>query len=197
MLLIPASASEKALLIYGKESKLEFDLAFRNRLFCFDPNLSEYNKQMDQLDKDDDTNTWSEAAKREKALSASHSIRPIANCTPTALYYQKNEITDEAWYYFWVDFPHDGASIKNTFTSAQITSAAEFKKRMLGIRRARCLVVLARVYTTEWVNLLWQAFGAKGMVALTFWFGVLFAEQIRTAQSVHPFLEVVGKAGGR
>ncbi|MGS0740466.1 toprim domain-containing protein [Glaciimonas sp. GG7] len=269
-LLMAASASEKALLIYGKESKLEFDLAFRHRLFWFDLNLSEYNKQMDQLDKDDDANMLSEAAKREKALSASHSIRPIANCHPTALYYQKNEITDEAWYYFRVDFPHDGASIKNTFTSAQIASAAEFKKRLLGIapgamfsgtsgmldrmmerdlfhikrvetidfegysKEYGCYVLddvavkdgvlhevngedfydLGRVavkslnrsvtlainrdpegYTSEWVGLLWQAFGAKGMVALTFWFGTLFAEQIRAAQSSYPFLEVVGKAG--
>lgn len=50
-------------------------------------------------------------------------------------------------------------------------------------------------YTTEWVTHLWNAFGAKGLVALTFWFGSLFAEQIRATQSSYPFLEIVGKAG--
>lgn len=269
-LLIAGSASEKALLIYSQESKTEFDFAFRNRLYWFTLDLNAYNKEMEQLDSEGSTHVLSEAGKREKALFASHTVRPIANCNPVALYYQKNEITDEAWYYFRVDFPHDGASIKNTFTSAQISSAAEFKKRLLGIapgamfsgtsamldrimerdlfhikrvetidyigysKEHGCYVLddvavkdgtlhtvnnedffdLGRLavkslnrsvslqinpdpndYTTEWINLLWQAFGAKGMVALTFWFGSLFSEQIRATQSSYPFLEIVGKAG--
>jgi hypothetical protein len=268
-LLIAKSASEKALLIYGKENKLEFDFEFKNRLFWFDLSLAEYTKQMEQLDKEED-GTSSEETKREKALYASHNIRPIANCNPTALYYQKNDFTDEAWYYFRVDFPHDGASVKNTFTSAQIASATEFKKRLLGIAPGamysgtsamldrmmeRDLFHIKRVetidyigyskehgcyifddlatkdsvlyeingedfydigrtaikslnksvsltinkdpdsYTTEWVTHLWNAFGAKGLVALAFWFGTLFAEQIRATQSSYPFLEIVGKAG--
>jgi len=44
-------------------------------------------------------------------------------------------------------------------------------------------------------NLLWQCFGAKGMAALTFWFGSLFAEQIREMDESYPFLEIVGEAG--
>jgi len=94
-LLIAKNASEKALLIYSKENKLEFDFEFKNRLFWFDLSLAEYNKQMEQLDKEDG-GTLSEETKREKALYASHNIRPIANCHPTALYYQKNDLTDEA-----------------------------------------------------------------------------------------------------
>lgn len=268
-LLIAKNASEKALLIYNKENKLEFDFEFENRLFWFDLSLAEYNKQMEQLDKEGDE-TLSEEAKRTKALYASHNIRPIANCNPTALYYQKNDFTDEAWYYFRVDFPHDGASVKNTFTSSQIASASEFKKRLLGIAPGamysgtstmldrmmeRDLFHIKRVetidyigyskehgcyifdglatkdgvlyeinredfydlgrtsvkslnksvsltinkdpdgYTTGWVTHLWNAFGAKGLVALAFWFGSLFAEQIRATQSSYPFLEIVGKAG--
>jgi len=50
-------------------------------------------------------------------------------------------------------------------------------------------------YRDEWVNLLWECFGAKGIVALTFWFGSLFAEQIRAADESYPFLEIVGEAG--
>ncbi|MBI3727395.1 MAG: toprim domain-containing protein [Burkholderiales bacterium] len=50
-------------------------------------------------------------------------------------------------------------------------------------------------YRTDWVNLIWTAFGAKGLAALTFWFGSLFAEQIRATQSSYPFLEIVGEAG--
>ena len=50
-------------------------------------------------------------------------------------------------------------------------------------------------FTTEWVSLVWQCFGAKGFVALAFWFGSMFAEQIRETQKSYPFLEVVGEAG--
>lgn len=44
-----------------------------------------------------------------------------------------------------------------------------------------------------WLDELWNAFGAKGFVALTFWFGSLFAEQLRSAHKSFPFLELVGE----
>lgn len=50
-------------------------------------------------------------------------------------------------------------------------------------------------YDKDWPILIYQAFGYKGLVALTFWFGSLFAEQIRAAQKSYPFLEIVGDAG--
>jgi hypothetical protein len=53
----------------------------------------------------------------------------------------------------------------------------------------------AHAYNAEWPDLIYQAFGVKGLVALTFWFGSLFAEQIRAAQKSYPFLEVVGEPG--
>jgi hypothetical protein len=43
--------------------------------------------------------------------------------------------------------------------------------------------------------MLWLCFGAKGIVALAFWFGSLFAEQIRAKYKSFPFLEVTGEAG--
>ncbi|MBL4766409.1 MAG: toprim domain-containing protein [Rhodobacteraceae bacterium] len=50
-------------------------------------------------------------------------------------------------------------------------------------------------YSDEWVQLVWECFGAKGMIAVAFWFGSLFAEQIRGIQKSYPFLEVVGEPG--
>ena len=50
-------------------------------------------------------------------------------------------------------------------------------------------------YRRDWLDLLWTAFGAKGLAALTFWFGSLFAEQIRALHSSYPFLEIIGEAG--
>ncbi|RLV60409.1 bifunctional DNA primase/helicase [Parashewanella curva] len=50
-------------------------------------------------------------------------------------------------------------------------------------------------FGTTWINLLWQAFNTKGIIALAFWFGSLFAEQIRESQKTFPFLEVTGEPG--
>ena len=52
-----------------------------------------------------------------------------------------------------------------------------------------------KAYRAEWLDLVWRCFGAKGLVALTFWFGSLFAEQLREMQKSYPFLELIGEAG--
>ena len=51
-------------------------------------------------------------------------------------------------------------------------------------------------YTPEWLTHYYTAFGNKGLVALTFWIGSLFAEQIRGLYQSYPFLEIVGEPGG-
>ncbi|MCV5398020.1 hypothetical protein OFN24_31885, partial [Escherichia coli] len=50
-------------------------------------------------------------------------------------------------------------------------------------------------FTTGWVDDIWTAFGEKGYVALAFWLGSLFAEQIRERDKSFPFLEIVGEPG--
>ncbi|SFR79686.1 toprim domain-containing protein [Sphingomonas jatrophae] len=48
---------------------------------------------------------------------------------------------------------------------------------------------------TNWIKDLWTAYGAKGVVVLTFFFASLFAEQIRRDQKSFPFLEMHGLPG--
>lgn len=50
-------------------------------------------------------------------------------------------------------------------------------------------------FDTSWIQALQTAFGAKGLVSLVFWFGSLFAEQIREQYKSFPFFELVGQAG--
>lgn len=52
-----------------------------------------------------------------------------------------------------------------------------------------------RHYQKDWAHTLYDAFGTNGLIAASFWFGSLFAEQIRHAQASFPFLEIVGEAG--
>ncbi|KAG0166196.1 hypothetical protein DFQ28_001751 [Apophysomyces sp. BC1034] len=52
-----------------------------------------------------------------------------------------------------------------------------------------------QTYQSDWLGKLWHCFGAKGIIALAFWFGALFAEQIRAEHKSFPFLEIVGEPG--
>lgn len=50
-------------------------------------------------------------------------------------------------------------------------------------------------YNPIWTQHLTTAFGTQGVVALAYWLGSLFAEQIRAAHKSYPFIEIVGQAG--
>lgn len=271
-LLIAESASEKALIMYQRNERQEFHFGFDSRLYWWALDLGKYNQAKQALESSEDQEAMllNDKQKREKALRMSGCVVEIANCYPEALYYQRNEVTDEAWYYLRVDFPHGAPSVKNTFTSTQLAAASEFKKRLLGMaagamftgtgqqldkimkeqlygiktvetidyigysKEYACYVFGdvaikdgqvfeaneedyfefgklriktlqkgvpirlqrdAKAYNTEWLKLLWICFGAQGVVALTFWFGSLFAEQIRARWQSYPFLEATGEAG--
>ena len=271
-LLIVESAVEKALLMYQWREREEFHFGFDSRLYWWKLDISKFNSAMQALDASDnhEDQQLNDKARRAKALRMSGCVVEIANCYPKALYFQRNEITDESWYFFRVDFPHDGGSVKNTFTGGQVAAASEFKKRLLGmgagavftgsgqqldkimkdqlfgiktvqtidyvgysreygcyvfndiaIREGQLITINeeeffemgklklkslqkgvkialqkdAKDYDSQWLNLLWQCFGAQGAVALTFWFGSLFAEQIRARYQSFPFLEATGEAG--
>lgn len=268
-LLLAESALDKAMLMYGHNPKVaQFQFEFGKRLYWFELNVENYHKALNRIEEECPTLSFVE--QREQAMQESGGIRQIANCYPYPLYYQANRLTDESWYYFKVEFPHDGPAVKNTFTSAQLSGANEFKKRLLaiapgamysgrndhldralerqlynikqvetvdftGYSKEHACYVLGQIavsngkiyelndedyfdigrlsvkslsqsaslninndrndYDKKWVNDLWAAFGAKGLVALTFWFGSLFSEQIRASQKSFPFLEIVGEAG--
>lgn len=272
-LLLAATPQEKALLIYGHSGRAEFDFDHGRRLWWFKLDVDRYGKARDALRdaiKEGREREMDEDAQRDRALLESHTLQQIANCLPQALYYQRNEVTDEAWYYFRISFPHDGATVKGTFTSGQLTSSSEFEKRLLhmapgamysgstlqlkkilqwqlenpkvvqtvdfvGYSARHKAYLLGKVavregqihpvnaedyfdvdqlsikslqksiqlhinaereaYDRGWQQHLWKAFGAKGYIALAYWFGSLFAEQVRADQQSFPFLEIVGEPG--
>lgn len=271
-LLLAESAAEKGALMYEWRERHEFHFAFENRLYWFKMDLEKFNKAMQQLEESEriEDRQLTDKQRRDKALRQCGAVSEIANCYPRALYFQRNELTDESWYYFRVDFPHDEPTVRNTFTGAQVAAASEFKKRLLGMaagavftgsgaqldkimreqlfglktvqtldyvgysKEHGCWVfgdlavrggVVEKVnaedyfefkklrlktlqksirmeinaeghdYRTEWLDWLWLCFGAQGLIALVYWFGSLFAEQIRAEFQSFPFLEVTGEAG--
>jgi len=271
-LLLAESASEKGVLMYDWSERHEFFFGFESRMYWFKMDLEKFHKAMQSLESSErqEDQLLSDKQRRDKALRQCGGVVEIANCYPQALYFQRNEVTDESWYYFRVDFPHDGGSVKNTFTGGQVAAASEFKKRLLsmaagavftgsgqqldkimkdqlyGLKTVETIDYVgyskehgayvfgdlamrngvvsqvnkedffefgklrlktlqksiamhiqrdAKQYRSDWLPMLWLCFGAKGIVALAFWFGSLFAEQIRTQYKSFPFLEVTGEAG--
>jgi hypothetical protein len=271
-LLIAESAAEKGVLMYDWRERHEFHFGFDSRLYWFKMDLEKFSKAMLSLETSDrhEDQLLNEDQRRQKALRQCGGVVEIANCYPQALYFQRNEVTDESWYYFRVDFPHDSGSVKNTFTGGQVAAASEFKKRLLsmaagavftgsgqqldkimkdqlfGLKTVETIDFIgysklhscyvfgdlavrggivsvvnkedffefgklrlktlqksiamhiqrdSKQYRTDWLPMLWLCFGAKGIVALAFWFGSLFAEQIRAQYKSFPFLEVTGEAG--
>lgn len=53
---------------------------------------------------------------------------------------------------------------------------------------------LADKAPVDWFDKYQTAFGARGVVVLAWWFGSLYAEQIRAKHSIYPFMAVIGKA---
>lgn len=266
-LLLAESAAEKALLMYDWNKRGEFHLGFGSRLYWFKLDMEKFNRAMSDIEDSEnhDDQLLNQAQQREKALQQSGSVVEIANCYPQALYFQRNEVTDESWYYMRVDFPHDSESVKNTFTSGQLSAASEFKKRLLGMaagamftgsgqqldklmkdqlfgiktvstidyvgysKEYACYVYgdiaikdgttykvnsedyfefgklrlktlqkgvpiklqrEAKGFDEKWVQLLWTCFGAQGFVALVFFFGSLFCEQIRARYDLRGYIRV-------
>ncbi|MBB4755451.1 hypothetical protein FHT15_000106 [Xanthomonas campestris] len=271
-LLVARTAVDKGLLMFEHDGRNDFWLEYRSRLYWFDFDTQRFDKlrkeKLGDIDADDGDEVAAEDLRKIKRAACS--VQKIANCYPEALYFQRQEVTDESWYYFRVDFPHDEPSAKGTFTGGHVSSASEFKKRLISLaagamftgtghqldrlieeqteaikkvdaidfvgyskeHRAYLLGDMAvrdgelvtaneedyfefdklRLKTTQksirleiqrdaeafrvdWLPWLWQCFGTHGMVAMTFWFGSLFAEQIRAGHKSFPFLEATGEAG--
>lgn len=272
-LLLAKSPTEKATLMWRRSHKRSFHFGFENKLYWFELNFESYQRSLEKIR--EEKIIVEEEKQIEAAMNESRIVISLADCFPTPLYFQQNILTDESWYYFRIDFPHDGKSIKNTFTGAQVAGASEFKKRLLsiapgavfsgstnhldrimqdmlyGIKTVETidyigyvdkigkLEVNAYIYSDmavkdgriyelndedffdlgklsiktlsqstllninsnledfkqDWVQLLWKSYGAKGIVALAFWMGSLFAEQIRSSHKSYPFLEIIGDPG--
>lgn len=73
----------------------------------------------------------SEEAKIEATKKVSN-VEMICDATLKGLYFQRNIATNEAWYYFKIQRGHRDI-IKETFTSAELTSKANFTNRLLDI----------------------------------------------------------------
>lgn len=270
-LLIAKSARAKGKLIFERNSRRNgFPFDFRDSLywFAYDPSKADKartGKGKGEADGDDD-----ETASDDDIEAQAITVSQIANVCPRALYYMRNDLTDEAWYQFRVDVPWKKMPERCTFTALQLSSAPEFRKRLIhtipgadffgsaaqlgAIYREttadlmqvktidftgysaehKCYVftefavkdgivypinaedyfevgklsikTLAsslkltmnpdlKAFRGDWIDAVWRCYGPNGIIALAFWFGSLFAEQLRAAYGEYPFLEMSGAPG--
>ncbi|WP_249963559.1 toprim domain-containing protein [Histophilus somni] len=242
-----------------KEKAVLMCLQTKSNQFVFD-----FNHQLYWFSLDDKS-----AVSSREGLADAARVLQIANVNIEFLYFQRNEITDESWFYSRIHFPDGRAPLKLTFTQQQITTSSEFKKRLvnaqgawwqgtgkhldwLGSRRLQNLPVVNTIehlgysrehqcylfpdiaiykgktypkndedffelpkkaikslsrergmhlctdlsqFRHDWVQLVWRAFHTNGIIAAVYWFGSMFADQIRLEQGSYPFLEIIGEPG--
>ncbi|MFX5222140.1 toprim, partial [Acinetobacter baumannii] len=72
-----------------------------------------------------------DSQKRELALQQCSAVSEICNRQLNPLYFQRNEITDESWYYFQISTPDD--EMKATFTADHISAPGKFGPRLLSV----------------------------------------------------------------
>lgn len=167
-LLLAQSPEDKGLLMYDWQPRSEFSFSFKRRLYWFKFDLVKFDQKMRDLEKDEnqEAQLLNDRQKRDKAMRECGAVVRIANCNFEALYNMRNDETDEAWYYFRIERP-DMPTTKSTFTAAQLSSAPEFKKRLLNVSNGGMftgsamqlermlepqLDCLKRVNTIDWIG---------------------------------------------
>lgn len=130
-LLLAKNPSDKALLMYHKRERREFWFTFDTSLWWFKLDIEKYQKEVDAEGADIGLLT---PEQREAVLQRCGTIRKIASAIPSPLYFQENRVTNEQWYYFAIET--DEGTGKIPFTPKQLTSASEFRNRMLAVKNA-------------------------------------------------------------
>lgn len=140
-LLVAEKAVDKGILIYKHKGTKSFPFDFNNQVYWFKLDMDKYDDYMKGINfEDKDNQDWAQEEKdkaieerRDAAILAAAEAKLIMDCRPRGLYYQYMAEIDEADYYFQIDFPRGAKTIKNTFSAGHISSASEFKKRLLHI----------------------------------------------------------------
>lgn len=135
-LLLANSAIEKGLLIWSRYPRTEFNFEYGRCLFWLKIDLDKLQKELFQIEESSEYYLLSDEEKRLMAAEQAGTVVELANCNPTFLYFQRNDVTDESWYYARIDSP-DRPAEKGTFTAGQITSSSDFKKRLAHIANGR------------------------------------------------------------
>ena len=127
---VTQTAQEAAQLIYNfYDQKLNnFSFTHHFKTYWFSINRDKYEEEYKvQYENIGDT-----AKAEQEALKRAAKVEMICNAILKGLYFQRNTITDESWYYFKIQ-NDERNQVKSTFSPEQITSKPNFTNRLLGI----------------------------------------------------------------
>lgn len=132
-LLLAESPTRKAVLMYQRRQQRTFWFIWKSQVWWCQMDPDAISKALESITGCKDLGE-DEAAphEREAALHQAARVTRICTAAPSVLYFQRNAVTDESWYYWRVESP-SGAVVQNTFNGGQLASASEFKKRLLGV----------------------------------------------------------------
>lgn len=130
-LLLAKRPSDKALLIYNRRQSRDFWFSFETSIYWFNLDLEAYQSI---LTAEEIIESELTADQRDALLQRSSNIKRVSTAIPSLLYYQSNATTQEHWYYFSVET--DEGVGKLAFTPNQITTAREFRNRLLAHKSA-------------------------------------------------------------
>ncbi|WP_336034130.1 toprim domain-containing protein [Acinetobacter bereziniae] len=266
---IAETPEQAGLLIYNFKDARRKTFWFNHnfRLYWFNLDMDKYTKELERIETDPERDLLLDNQKRELALQQCAAVSEICNRQLNPLYFQRNEITDESWYYFQILNPESEA--KATFTADQISARGKFAPRLLSVqvgawwtgndhqlltfmknqterlREVKTIDFIGytkdyqayifnqhavykgqvidindhdfykvgrielktlanspniklnpkKTFKPSWWHDFYRVRGVKGLIALAWWTGSYFAEQIRAMHSSFPFIEIVGEAG--
>lgn len=118
--LLSDSAAEKAFLIYQNRKWNNFHFTFENQTYW------------GSFDSKKFTKATQDGLHENKAIKTSLEIENIANCKFRFLYFERNEVIDESYYYLAVTNTQ-GIVQRARFSGGAISSGTSFKERLLGV----------------------------------------------------------------
>ncbi|CDO35804.1 toprim domain-containing protein [Novosphingobium sp. KN65.2] len=132
-ILVAGDAFEKAWMLWQRKQSNSFPLTFNSEIYwaTFSP------KKLDEIVAElRENQEWSDRPMEElraEAAEQAGAIERICNASFRTLYFQRNPATNENAYYLRVDFPVDRPAVKADFSGGTMTSAGDFKKRMMSV----------------------------------------------------------------
>lgn len=132
-ILIAPTATEKAFLLWQEKQWHSFHFTFATRTYWATYNATRIQETIESYAENRKLSVLDFEAKRDHAARECGSIEEIANCAFRALYFQRDEATDQSLYFFRIDFPSDTPSAKGGFSPTAVATSAEFKKRLIAV----------------------------------------------------------------
>jgi hypothetical protein len=133
-LLLAKSPGEKALLMYKQREQREFWFDFGGKIWWWKLDMNAHDREMRMCDAENAASLTPK--EREDVLKKAGVLTHICNAVPRPLYFQRNQTTDESAYYYRIETP-DEAVHQLAMTPKQITTAGEFKNRLMNIKGAQ------------------------------------------------------------